>query len=412
MALLPTRDAGDRTLKNTVTFSLRRRCINGMMNVDIELVRQYARSKSEEAFATLVSRHVHLVYSVALRQVRDAHLAEEITQTVFIILARKAGSLSSKTVVSGWLYRTARHAAANAITLQRRRQSREQEAYMQSQLKETDAEAWREIEPLLETAMGQLGTKDHDALVLRFFDHRTFRDISTALGTTEAGAKMRVNRALEKLRSFFTKRGLMFSAASIAAAISAHSVQAAPAGLATCVTVIAVNGTPVTISTLTLIKTTLKFMAWTKLKTAVLVGTIAIMAAGTATVTFQHVKARGGASHFSFAGYGTPEASVQSMLWAGSIGDFEKFLGACTPEQIERFRNKMAGKSDDEIKRESMAWANSLSGYKITQKDVISDDEVHLHIHATPSAQGLHSGKVIVIMKKVGTEWKQAGDAG
>src|SRR5258708_23971454 len=101
-----------------------------MMTDDMELVRQYARWKSEEAFAALVSRHVNLVYSVALRQVRDAHLAEEITQAVFIILARKAGSLGPKTILPGWLCRTARYASANALTMQWRRQRREQEAHM------------------------------------------------------------------------------------------------------------------------------------------------------------------------------------------------------------------------------------------------------------------------------------------
>ena len=378
---------------------------------DMDLVRQYARSKSEEAFAALVSHHVNLVYSVALRLVRDAHLAEEITQTVFIILARKAGSLSSSTVVPGWLCRTARYASAKALTMERRRQHREQQAYMESHLNEPESNAWMQIAPLLDTAMGQLGEKDHDALVLRFLEGRNFKEVSTALGTTEAGAKMRVNRALEKLRRFFTKRGLTFSAAVIAAAVSANSVQAAPLGLATSVTVAAVKGTTVTTSTLTLIKTTLQIMAWTKLKIAVVVGTIAVMAAGTATFTLQRAWHRGQSSPFAFAGYATPEASVQSMLWAGSMGDFKKFVAACTPEQTARFEAKMAGKSDEEVSREAIAWATALTGYKITQKEVISQDEVHLHIHAPPSAQGLHSGKVIVIMKKIGNEWKQDGDA-
>src|ERR1700735_2135241 len=103
-----------------------------MMTDDVALLREYTQSHSEEAFAALVSRHIHLVYSVALRQVRDPHLAEEITQAVFVILARKAGSLCSKTILAGWLCRTARYASANALTIQRRRQLREQEAYMQS----------------------------------------------------------------------------------------------------------------------------------------------------------------------------------------------------------------------------------------------------------------------------------------
>jgi len=376
---------------------------------DMDLVRQYARCKSEEAFASLVSRHVNLVYSVALRQVRDAHLAEEVTQSVFIILARKAESLNSNTVVSGWLCRTTRYASARALTMQRRRQHREQEAYVQSHLSETESDAWKQIEPLLDAAMAQLAAKDHNAVVLRFFEGRTFKDVSTALGTSEAGAKMRVHRALEKLRGFFTKRGVTLSAALIAGAVSANSVHAAPIGLATSITAAAVKGTAVTASTLTLTETTLNLMAWTKLKTAVVAGAVVIMAVGTVTVTVHRAKEVAKPAPFTFAGYATPEASIQSLIWAASVGDFKQFETASTPDQQERFRHNMAGKSDDQMKREAAAWANSLAGYKITQKETISEDEVHLHIRSPRSPDGLRGGNEIVIMKKVGNEWKQAG---
>jgi RNA polymerase sigma factor (sigma-70 family) len=380
-----------------------------MISDDMELVREYARCQSEEAFGALVSRHVNLVYSAALRQVTDFHLAEEITQTVFIILARKAATLGSKTVVSGWLYRTTRYASAKALTMRRRRQQREQEAYMRSQLNESDDHTWMEIEPLLDAAIAHLGVKDHNAVVLRYFERRNFKDISAVLGTTEAGAKMRVNRALEKLRTFFGDRGLTVSVVAIAGAISAHSVQASPVGLASSVTGLAVKGTTVT-STLTLVETTLKFMAWTKLKTAVLVGGLAIIAAGTATVTVQHVWAKAQATPFLFVGYATPEASVQSLIWAASKGDLDKLSTGVTPEEMDRFRNSMAGKSPDEISRGLMAWASAMVDYKITQKEIIFGDEVHLHIHATPSAEALHSGKAVIIMRRIGNEWKRAGD--
>jgi RNA polymerase sigma factor (sigma-70 family) len=287
------------------------------MNDDLTLLREYARGNSEEAFAALVSRHVNLVYSVALRQVRDPHLADEITQAVFIILARKAASLGPKTILSGWLCRAARYASANALTIQRRRQRREQEAHMQTILNEPASdETWTQIAPLLDGALEKLGQKDHDAVVLRFFEGRNFREVGAALGTSEDAAKMRVSRALEKLRNFFAKRGMSSTTAIIAGAISANSVQAAPLALAKSVTAVAITkGAAASVSTLTLIQGALKLMAWTKAKTAMAVGTVAILGIGTTTALIVEEQSR-------MAAYmASPEGSdlwnlQQELKWA------------------------------------------------------------------------------------------------
>ena len=246
-----------------------------MTTDDMELVREYARQDSGEAFAALVSRHVNLVYSVALRQTGDAHLAEEITQAVFIVLARKAKSLGDKTILSGWLCRTARNVSANALTIQRRRQRREQEAYMQSLLNEPTAdERWRQIAPLLDAALARLGGKDHDAIVLRFFENKELKQVGAALGVSEDAAKKRVSRALEKLRRFFFKRGVDSKAATIGETISANSIQAAPVALAKSATVVALTkGAAASISTATLAKATLVAM-----KTKILIATAAATA--------------------------------------------------------------------------------------------------------------------------------------
>jgi uncharacterized protein (TIGR03435 family) len=258
---------------------------------DIALSKQYADEHSESAFAELVARYVNLVYSAALRSVGNAHAAEEITQAVFIILAGKANKLPRNAVLSGWLYQTARLMAANYLRGEIRRQNREQEAYMQSILNEPESEAWRQIAPLLDDAMGRLGEKDRNAVVLRFFENKNLREVGAALGASEDAAKMRVNRALEKLRKFFTKRGVVLSGVIIAGAVSANSVQAAPLALAKTISVVAVaKGAAAGGSTLALVKGALKIMAWTKAKTAIVIGAGILFVAGTTTITVKKIQ--------------------------------------------------------------------------------------------------------------------------
>jgi uncharacterized protein (TIGR03435 family) len=262
-----------------------------MTNDDMRLVREYASRQSESAFAALVSRHTNLVYSAALRQTRDPQLAEEVTQVVFIILARKAASLGAKTILTGWLYRTAGYVSGSALKRELRRQHREQEAYMQSELDAQAGSTWKQLSPLLDEAMLRLGQTDRDALVLRFFEGRSLNEVGHALGASEEAAKKRVNRALEKLRNFFAKRGVSSTTAIIAETISAHSVQAAPVALAKSITAVAfAKGTAASTSTLTLIKGALKLMAWTKAKTAIVSGVVVLLAAGTTTVTVKEIQ--------------------------------------------------------------------------------------------------------------------------
>jgi RNA polymerase sigma factor (sigma-70 family) len=256
---------------------------------DIALLREYVDHDSEEAFATLVTRHVNKVYSVALRHTRNPHQAEEITQAVFVILAKKSRHLGRGVVLSGWLYQTARLAAVTFIRSEIRRARREQEAQMQTLSNETESDVWTQIGPLLDTAMAGLNEKDRHAVVLRYFDGMSLREVGAALGGSEDAAKMRVNRAVEKLRRFFSKRGVSSTTTIIAGAISANSVQAAPVALAKSVTAVAIaKGAAASGSTITLIKGALKVMAWTKAKTAIVASVVVLAAAGTATVTVKH----------------------------------------------------------------------------------------------------------------------------
>src|SRR5208282_3565798 len=248
---------------------------------DIALLRKYVDDGSEEAFAALVTRHVNKVYSVALRHAGKPHEAEEITQAVFVILARKSRHLGKRVMLAGWLHQTARLTALTFIRSAVRRARREQEAFMQNESNRNEADVWEQIAPLLDAAMAGLNETDRHAVVLRFFDGKSMSEIGAALGANEDAAKKRVGRALVKLQKYFAKRGIASTTDTIAGAISTHSVQAAPAFLAKSVTVVAfAKGAAVSTSTLTLVKETLIAMK-TKTIAAAIAAAAIILGTGT-----------------------------------------------------------------------------------------------------------------------------------
>lgn len=239
-----------------------------MAETDISLLREFTRTRSEAAFAEIVRRHVNLVFSVALRKTGNSHDAEEISQAVFMLLARKANSLGPKVVLAGWLYHAARLTTSTFLRSSRRRAAREQEAFMQSLSEKPEPEVWMQLAPLLDDAMATLAENDRDAIVLRYFEGQSLSAVGAALGASENAAKMRVSRALEKLRKYFARRGVSLSVAAIAGAMTVNAASAAPTGVATMIAASALAAGPVSTSTLALVDQVLKKMAWAKLKLA------------------------------------------------------------------------------------------------------------------------------------------------
>ena len=203
---------------------------------DSQLLRAYAREHSESAFAELVSRHLDLVYSAALRMVCDAHLAKDVTQSVFLACAKNAAALAQYRVLAGWLHRTTQNIAAQTVRTDVRRREREQEAAGMNEPQNHDADdAWKNIAPQLDATLVELNETDRDAIMLRYFQRKTAEEMAEILGISAEAAQKRVSRAVQRMRELFAKRGIAVGAGGLTAAVSANAVQAAPSGLATAI---------------------------------------------------------------------------------------------------------------------------------------------------------------------------------
>ncbi|MDO8543571.1 MAG: TonB family protein [Opitutaceae bacterium] len=214
------------------------------MSEDSELLRRYIDERADDAFAGLVRRHIDLVYSVALRHVGgDTHLAKDVVQIVFTSLARKATALARRPVLAGWLYRTTQYAAIDAVRTESRRRKREREAHtMNETAAGTDEGNWESLRPLLDRAIGGLDDDDRDAIVLRFFNGRSFAEVGAQLRLNENAARMRVERALAKLHATLARDGVTSTSAALGLVLAQSVSVAAPAGLAASVSGAALAG--------------------------------------------------------------------------------------------------------------------------------------------------------------------------
>jgi RNA polymerase sigma factor (sigma-70 family) len=252
---------------------------------------EYVRSGSESAFRDLVDRYLNLVFTTALRRMEgDAHRAQDVAQTVFVDLARKAATLPGDVMLGGWLHRHTCFVASHALRSDRRRQLRERQAAEMHSMENDSGPDFSSLGPLLDDAVNELDDEDRTAILLRFFEQLDFRSLAAALGSNEDAARMRVRRALAKLETLLKHRGVTANSAALTAALTVGAVQAAPAGLAATISAAAVlSGTTLGAA---VVATSAKVIAMTTLQKTVAAGTVVILLGYGVHETLQNTRLR------------------------------------------------------------------------------------------------------------------------
>lgn len=362
--------------------------IDGKMtdSSDIELLREYARTGVEHAFTAVVSRHLGMVYHAALRQTRGPELAEEVAQTVFALLARKAGGLASGTIIAGWLFKTTRFVAAHAVRDEYRRRRREQEAARMNLNPSTEPpDPIEHALPILDEMLSRLRQSDREALLVRYFEGKSFAAVAQTLGSSEGAARKRVQRALENLRQLLASRGVSMAPGTLATGLQTTGLQAAPAGLTAAVSSAALQQAAGAATLTLLTQTTLKVMTLTKIK---ILGTAAIalaMAGGTIAYISQSPPA--------------PLASLEKREESSRQEDKDQVARLETENR--RLTDALAQTNSDNQRLEAAKQEaeQSARGYRELAEKVQAENPTPLESYPTPRHVVVGYGKLAVLTR-------------
>jgi RNA polymerase sigma factor (sigma-70 family) len=299
------------------------------MDTDNQLLERYANAGSESAFRELVQRRINLVHSAALRESHgNVPEAEDITQTVFTELARRASALTGHPALAGWLYTCVRQMAANFRRADIRRQRREQEAFTMNQSLGPDPtdSLWQEVRPVLDDVMHELDEGDRSAVVLRYFEGRNLKEIGLTLGLTESGARMRVERSLEKLRGLLSQRGVKSTASTLGAVLVSGAVMTAPSALASTVATSALTAAASGSATFTFAKV----LSLAKTKTAAGAALVAALCAFLAWQSFRsrHAENPSGPGQITASASSSPAVNGAVVARSDPIPEVPAFTGS------------------------------------------------------------------------------------